>query len=98
MLLPLDPLEAIDPVRFISNHSSGKMGYALAAAAVDAGAKVILVSGPVAIPVPERCQLISVISADQMLKASISASTSADFFIATAAVADYRATSIAEQK
>ena len=74
------------------------MGYALAAAAVDAGAKVILVSGPVAIPVPERCQLISVISADQMLKASISASTSADFFIATAAVADYRATSIAEQK
>jgi phosphopantothenoylcysteine decarboxylase/phosphopantothenate--cysteine ligase len=90
--------EAIDPVRFISNHSSGKMGYALAAAAVDAGAKVTLVSGPVAIPAPERCQLMSVVSADQMLEAAISASASADFFIATAAVADYRAASIAEQK
>ena len=90
--------EALDPVRYISNHSSGKMGYALAAAAVDAGAKVTLVSGPVAMPAPERCQLISVVSAEQMLEAAMSASAGAEFFIATAAVADYRAATIAEQK
>jgi phosphopantothenoylcysteine decarboxylase/phosphopantothenate--cysteine ligase len=90
--------EALDPVRYISNHSSGKMGYALAAAAADAGAKVTLVSGPVAIPAPERCQLISVMSAEQMLEAAISAGAGADFFIAAAAVADYRAATIAEQK
>ena len=90
--------EALDPVRYISNHSSGKMGYALAAAAVDAGAKVTLVSGPVAMPAPERCQLISVVSAEQMLEAAMSASAGAEFYIATAAVADYRAATIAEQK
>lgn len=82
--------EAIDPVRYISNHSSGKMGYALAQAAVEAGARVILVSGPVAIPPPDRVELVHVQSAADMLHAVEDCIASADIFIATAAVADYR--------
>ena len=90
--------EALDPVRYISNHSSGKMGYALAAAAVDAGADVILISGPVALSIPERCQGILVISADEMQQAALEFAEGADIFIATAAVADYKAASIASEK
>ena len=90
--------EALDPVRYISNHSSGKMGYALATAAADAGADVILISGPVNLLVPDRCQHISVVSANDMLVASLECAKTADIFIATAAVADYRAVSISENK
>lgn len=90
--------EALDPVRYISNHSSGKMGYALATAALDAGANVVLISGPVNLSIPERCQYLSVISANDMLLASLEYARKADIFIATAAVADYRAVNIAENK
>ena len=90
--------EAIDPVRYISNHSSGKMGYALAEAAVEAGARVTLISGPVAIAAPERVELIRVDSARQMLDAAQAHLGSCDLFIAAAAVADYRPASVAEQK
>lgn len=90
--------EAIDPVRFISNHSSGKMAYALAAEAVAAGAKVTLISGPVNLPTPESVKRIDVISAAQMLVATHEAMTDCDVFIGVAAVADYRPVEIATQK
>lgn len=90
--------EPIDPVRYISNHSSGKMGYALAQAMTDAGAKVILISGPVNIEPPEFCQLIAVETAQEMLEAAQSASAACDVFIACAAVADYRVDQVASQK
>jgi len=80
--------EAIDPVRYISNHSSGKMGYALATAAMEAGASVVLVSGPVALEPPPRVKLVSVESARQMLDAC--QVVPGDIFISVAAVADYR--------
>ena len=80
--------EAIDPVRYISNHSSGKMGYALAQAAVEAGAKVTLVSGPVALTAPPQVALIKVESAQDMLTAC--QNNIGDIFIGVAAVADYR--------
>ncbi len=89
--------EAIDPVRYISNHSSGKMGFALAEAAAEAGARVTLVAGPVNLPTPARVQRIDVISAQDMLDACLAA-LPADVFIASAAVADYRPASAAEQK
>jgi phosphopantothenoylcysteine decarboxylase/phosphopantothenate--cysteine ligase len=90
--------ESLDPVRYISNHSSGKMGYALAAAMAEAGATVTLISGPVALDKPQRCQLIDVICADEMLNAARIAVADADILIAAAAVADYRAAEISEQK
>lgn len=90
--------EALDPVRYISNHSSGKMGYALAEAAVEAGAKVKLISGPVTIAAPERVELIKVESAEQMLSASTETLSDCDIFIAAAAVADYRPTAVSEHK
>ena len=90
--------EALDPVRYISNHSSGKMGYALAAAAIDAGADVTLISGPVALSIPEKCQGILVMSADEMQQAALEFAEGADIFIATAAVADYKAASVASEK
>ena len=90
--------EALDPVRYISNHSSGKMGYALATAAADAGADVILISGQVNLAIPERCEHIPVISANEMLLAALESAQKADVFIATAAVADYRAVTIAAEK
>ncbi len=90
--------EAIDPVRYISNHSSGKMGYALAQAAADAGAKTLLISGPTALPVPDRVHRIDVVSADDMYQASMAVLADCDIFIAAAAVADFRPVSIAEQK
>lgn len=89
--------EAIDPVRFISNHSSGKMGYALAEAAAEAGAVVTLVSGPVALDCPERVNRVFVESAEDML-AACREHSDCDIFIATAAVADYRPAGACEQK
>jgi phosphopantothenoylcysteine decarboxylase/phosphopantothenate--cysteine ligase len=91
--------EALDPVRYISNHSSGKMGFALAEACIAAGAHVTLISGPVHIATPDRVQRTNVTSALDMLEASQQAvANGCDLFIATAAVADYRPASIAEQK
>jgi phosphopantothenoylcysteine decarboxylase/phosphopantothenate--cysteine ligase len=91
--------EAIDPVRYISNHSSGKMGYALARAAVDAGARVTLVSGPVGLDTPERLSAcFQVTSAIDMQSAVMACIDGADIFIAAAAVADYRPKLVAEQK
>ena len=88
--------EAIDPVRYISNHSSGKMGYALARAAMEAGAKVILVSGPVALEPPPQVKLVAVESARQMLDAC--QVVPGDIFISVAAVADYRPANSASEK
>lgn len=90
--------EALDPVRYLSNHSSGKMGFALAAACAEAGAQVTLVAGPVALPTPPRLARIDVSSAAEMLAAVEQVVTGADVFVATAAVADYRPASVAEQK
>ncbi len=90
--------EALDPVRFITNHSSGKMGYAIAEAACAAGAAVTLISGPVHLPTPDRVKRINVVSAQDMLNASLEAVKNADIFIATAAVADYRPAQVANQK
>lgn len=90
--------EAIDPVRYITNHSSGKMGYALAKAAKNAGAKVTLVSGPVTISAPSDITLIKVDSAAQMHKAVMDSLAGADIFIGCAAVADYRPDSVVDQK
>ena len=82
--------EALDPVRFISNHSSGKMGYAVARAAQAAGARVTLVSGPTALAAPVMMERVSVESADQMFAAVLERVDAADVFIGTAAVADYK--------
>lgn len=90
--------EAIDPVRYISNHSSGKMGFALAQAAVAQGAKVTLVSGPVSLTTPAGVERIDVDSAQSMYNAAIEHAKTHDIFIGCAAVADYRPESIAEQK
>lgn len=90
--------EALDPVRYLSNHSSGKMGYALAQAAVDAGAVTTLVSGPVNLKAPEQAGVVAVESAQQMLKACLDLAPDCDIFIACAAVADYRPAEIAQQK
>ena len=90
--------EPMDPVRYISNHSSGKMGYAIAEAAVEAGAIVKLISGPVNLPPPARIERISVESAEDMLDASLTNIEDCDIFIAAAAVADYRPTAISEHK
>ncbi|ENU29271.1 bifunctional phosphopantothenoylcysteine decarboxylase/phosphopantothenate--cysteine ligase CoaBC [Acinetobacter sp. NIPH 1852] len=91
--------EAIDPVRYISNHSTGKMGFALAAACYAAGAKVTLVAGPVSLDTPNGVQRINVSSAMQMLDVSMNQlADGCDIFIATAAVADYRVAQVAEHK
>ncbi|TVT48024.1 MAG: bifunctional phosphopantothenoylcysteine decarboxylase/phosphopantothenate--cysteine ligase CoaBC [Denitromonas halophila] len=90
--------EAIDPVRGITNSSSGKMGYALARACAQAGAEVVLVSGPVALPVPYGVTRISVQSALAMREAVTAAIDDADVFIGVAAVADYRPATPAEHK
>ena len=90
--------EAIDPVRYITNRSSGKMGYALASAAVAEGADVTLVSGPVSLPAPPGVTLVLAESADDMYRATHEVMPGADIFIATAAVADYRPAAAAPQK
>jgi len=90
--------ERIDPVRFISNRSSGKMGFAVAQAAREAGAGVVLVSGPVSLPTPTGVTRVDVESASEMLAAVLRELPGTDLFISTAAVADYRPARAAEQK
>ncbi len=90
--------ETLDPVRGLTNRSSGKMGYAVAAAAAEAGAKVIMVSGPTALPDPERLRTLRVESAQQMHDAVHAHIADADIFIAVAAVADYRPAQSAPEK
>ena len=82
--------EAIDPVRYISNHSSGKMGYAIAREAQQRGARVILISGPVAIPVPLGVELVNVVTAEEMRQAVLAHLEAVTVVIKAAAVADYR--------
>jgi phosphopantothenoylcysteine decarboxylase/phosphopantothenate--cysteine ligase len=90
--------EALDPVRYISNNSSGKMGYALARAAADAGGITTLVSGPVSLTPPDHVQHLPVQSAEQMFEQCLALLPQCDIFIACAAVADYRPVKVQEQK
>ncbi|WP_194438268.1 bifunctional phosphopantothenoylcysteine decarboxylase/phosphopantothenate--cysteine ligase CoaBC [Vibrio fluminensis] len=90
--------EAIDPVRYISNHSSGKMGFALAEAALLLGAEVRLVAGPVSLPTPQGSERINVESALDMHQAVMNNASQSDIFISCAAVADYRPETVADNK
>ncbi len=90
--------EPLDPVRYISNHSSGRQGYAFARAARDAGAQVTLISGPVSIAPPAGIELIPVTTALEMYEASLAQASGSDLFVAVAAVADYRPARPADQK
>jgi phosphopantothenoylcysteine decarboxylase/phosphopantothenate--cysteine ligase len=90
--------EAIDPVRFLGNRSSGKMGYAVAEEAQRRGARVVLVSGPSALHPPANCEFISVVSAEDMRRAVLSRLDQSTIVIKAAAVADYRPRVLAEQK
>ncbi|WP_028116428.1 bifunctional phosphopantothenoylcysteine decarboxylase/phosphopantothenate--cysteine ligase CoaBC [Ferrimonas senticii] len=99
LLLTAGPTrEALDPVRYISNHSSGKMGFAIAEQAVRMGAEVTLVSGPVNLPTPAGVNRVDVESAEQMLAAVMARIDQQQIFIGCAAVADYRAANVAEHK
>jgi len=91
-------LEPIDPVRFVSNRSSGKMGYAIAAAAAEAGAEVFLVSGPTALRAPAGTQLVSIETAEQLRDAVLGLLPNADAVVMAAAVADYRPIETREHK
>lgn len=90
--------EELDPVRFLSNHSSGKMGYAIARAARDKGARVVLISGPVGLAAPRQVALVKVSSADEMRQAVLQHAEAADVIIKAAAVADYRPSARSEHK
>ncbi len=90
--------EAIDPVRFLGNRSSGKMGYALAEAAVRRGARVLLVSAPTALRPPSGCELISITTAQEMREATLARLPEASVVIMAAAVADYRPRAVADEK
>ena len=90
--------EALDPVRYITNHSTGKMGYAVATAAAMRGAKVTLVSGPVQLPPPPFMEVVDVVSAEDMFQAVTSRASKQDIIIKTAAVADYRPAVVATEK
>ncbi|MEO1855033.1 bifunctional phosphopantothenoylcysteine decarboxylase/phosphopantothenate--cysteine ligase CoaBC [Chromohalobacter sp.] len=90
--------EALDPVRYLSNHSSGKMGYALAEAWARRGAQVRLISGPVSLAAPTNVERVDVTSASEMLSAAEKSAAESDIFIGCAAVADYRADTVAEHK
>ena len=90
--------EAIDPVRYISNHSSGKMGFAIAEAFAKRGAQVTLISGPVNLPTPSQVKRINVTSAQEMYRQAMQSAVENQLFIGCAAVADYRVEQIAEQK
>ena len=90
--------EALDPVRYLTNHSTGKMGYAVAVAAEEAGARVSLVSGPTALPAPPGVERIDVTSAEEMYTEVMARAARCDIFIAAAAVGDYRPARCAEQK
>ena len=99
MLLTAGPTrEALDPVRYISNHSSGKMGFAPAREAAAAGARVTLIAGPVHLPTPPRVTRLDVVSAADMLAAAMQHADACDIFIATAAVVDYRPSEVARRK
>ncbi|MFA5675000.1 MAG: bifunctional phosphopantothenoylcysteine decarboxylase/phosphopantothenate--cysteine ligase CoaBC [Christensenellales bacterium] len=99
MLISAGPTrEMIDPVRFLSNRSSGKMGYAIAQAAVKRGADVTLVSGPVALNPPDGARVINVISASSMYEQMLGLSAEADIIVMTAAVSDYRPKEYSELK
>ena len=91
-------VEAIDPVRFISNHSTGKMGYAIAKCAARRGAKVILISGPVNLEKPVFADVISVQSAKEMYEAVMAHKDEADIIVKSAAVADYTPVTVADEK
>ena len=90
--------EALDPVRYLTNHSTGKMGYAVAGAAAEAGARVSLVSGPTALPALPGVERIEVTSAEEMYAEVMARAAGCDVFIAAAAVADYRPARVAGQK
>lgn len=90
--------EALDPVRYISNHSSGKMGYALAEAAIAAGARTTLISGPVNLAPPQHATMVYVQSAQEMFDQALAIAPTSDVFIACAAVADYRPAESSVQK
>ncbi len=90
--------EPLDPVRFISNHSSGKMGYALAEVLVESGAETTLISGPTNLAMPNNVKLIRVQTALEMHEAALTCAPSADIFIGTAAVSDFRAQSLPKHK
>jgi phosphopantothenoylcysteine decarboxylase/phosphopantothenate--cysteine ligase len=90
--------EALDPVRYISNHSSGKMAYALATEAVAAGARVVLISGPVNLQTPAGVTRVDVVTAQEMLHATLANVNDADVFIGVAAVVDYRPQRVATDK
>jgi phosphopantothenoylcysteine decarboxylase/phosphopantothenate--cysteine ligase len=90
--------EPIDPVRYITNRSSGKMGYAVAAAAHALGARVILVSGPVSLPEPRGTEVVRVETAEEMHAATHERIADADIFIAAAAVSDYRPAAVSAHK
>lgn len=90
--------EAIDPVRFISNHSSGKMGFALAQAAANLGASVTLISGPVQLTTPQGVRRIDVVTAEEMHQAALNEAQNHHIFIGCAAVADYRVAEVSTQK
>ena len=90
--------EAIDPVRYISNHSSGKMGFAIAEAFAKRGAQVTLISGPVNLPTPSQVKRINVTSAQEMYRQAMQSAVENQLFIGCAAVADYRVEQVAEQK
>ncbi|MBV7298721.1 bifunctional phosphopantothenoylcysteine decarboxylase/phosphopantothenate--cysteine ligase CoaBC [Enterovibrio paralichthyis] len=99
MLITAGPTrEAIDPVRYLTNHSSGKMGYAIAEAAAKRGATVTLVSGPVNLPTPQGVTRVDVESAQQMHDAVHAHAKAHQIFVACAAVADFRPANVAEQK
>ena len=91
-------VESIDPVRFISNHSTGKMGYALARVAAERGADVTLISGPVNLQAPRFVKLVPVVSAQDMFEAVKAHSAEADIIIKAAAVADYTPEAVADEK
>jgi phosphopantothenoylcysteine decarboxylase/phosphopantothenate--cysteine ligase len=90
--------EPLDPVRFISNRSSGKQGYALAQAALDRGAEVTLVTGPTGLPIPAGAEVVRVQTAAEMAEAVLAARASADALLMAAAVADFRPAAVAEHK
>lgn len=91
-------IEAIDPVRYISNHSTGKMGYAVAAELAARGASVTLVSGRTTLAVPEGVDRVDVVSAEEMYKAAVEAFAAADGAVMCAAVADYTPVTVADEK
>ena len=90
--------EALDPVRFLGNRSSGKMGYALAEAAQSRGARVILISGPSALHPPAHCELVKGVTADQMREAVLERMTEATLVVKAAAVADYKPVNVSDHK